>query len=195
MKMNENSLFAILLRSPWWISIGVAAATAVASRFMLVKFEMPELYAIFVALPFLVIGSVAGWKQLRAPSAERVAGRLDALRALSWDDFLAAIETAFRRDGYAVNRFKGAGADLELTRAGRVSLVACKRWKATRTGVEPLKELDAAKRASEAGGSIYVAAGDITDNARAFATQANIRLLHDAELAALLPVLPGGKTK
>ncbi len=186
MKMHENSLFAVLLRSPWWISIGIALATAAASRFMLEKFSFPEFYAAFIALPFLVIGSVAGWKQLRAPSAKRIAGRLEALRALSWDDFSAAMEEAFRRDGYAVSRFKGAGADLELTRAGRVSLVACKRWKATRTGVEPLKELDAAKRASEAGESVYVVAGDITDNARNFAAQSNIRLLHDAELTEFL---------
>jgi len=195
MKMHDNSLFAILLRSPWWISLLVALATAVASRFVLVKFDMPELYAIFVALPFLVISSVAGWRQLRAPSAERVAGRLEALRALSWDEFSAALEQAFQRDGYGVKRLAGAAADFELTKAGRISLVACKRWKATRTGIEPLKELEAAKQASDASAGIYVAAGGITDNARTFAAQANIRLLHDAELAALLPVHSGGKAK
>jgi len=64
--------------------------------------------------------------------------------------------------------------------------VACKRWKAVRAGVEPLRELDAARNASEAQGCIYVAAGEITDTARAFAAQANIRLLHDAELAVFL---------
>jgi len=195
MKMHENSLFAVLLRSPWWISIGVAVATAVVSRFMLAKFEMPEPYAIFVALPFLVIGSVAGWRQLRAPSAKRVAGTLESLRALSWDEFSAALEDAFRRDGYAVNRLKGAGADLELNKSGRVSLVACKRWKADRAGIEPLRELDAARQARDAQECIYVAAGGVTDNARAFAAQTNIRLLGDAELAALLPVHSGGKAK
>jgi hypothetical protein len=30
-------------------------------------------------------------------------------------------------------------ADFELERAGRLSLVAAKRWKASSTGVEPLK--------------------------------------------------------
>ena len=193
--MNDNSLFAILLRSPWWISFLVAMATAMASRFMLAKFDMPEPYAIFVALPFLVISCVAAWRQLRAPSAERIAGALEALRALSWNEFSAALEEAFRRDGYEVKRLKNAAADLELEKSGRISLVACKRWKADRTGVEPLRELDAVRHASEAGACIYVTAGEITDTARAFAAQSNIRLLHDAELAALLPVLPGGKTK
>jgi restriction system protein len=123
-----------------------------------------------------------------------VAGTLEALRGMSWDEFSAALEAAWRRDGYEVKRLKNAAADLELGKSGRISLVACKRWKADRTGVEPLRELDAARHAREAQECIYVAAGGITDNARAFAARTNIRLLHDAELAALLPAHPGGKT-
>ena len=153
---------------------------------MLAKFDMPEPYAIFVALPFIVIGCVAGWRQLRAPSAERVAGRLAALRDMSLEEFSTMLEQAFRRDGYEVKRLKNAAADLELGKSGRISLVACKRWKADRTGVEPLRELAAARQARDAQECIYVAAGDITDNARAFAAQTNIRLLHDAELALFL---------
>lgn len=187
MKMHKNSLFAVLLRSPWWISILVAAATAVVARFFLAKFSLPEPYAVFIALPFLVIGCVAGWQQLRLPSAEAVAARLEALRAQSWDEFSAALEAAFRRDGYEVARIDGAGAEFALTRAGRVSLVGCKRWKVARAGIEPLRELEAAKQARDAHECIYVAAGEFTENARAFAAERKIRLLHDAELAKLLP--------
>jgi restriction system protein len=181
LRMHENSLFAVLLRSPWWISIAIAAGLAAAARL-----AVPDLYAIFVGLPFLVIGIVAGWKQLRAPSAKRVAGTLEAVRAMPWSDFSAAIEDAFRRDGYAVTRLNGAAADFEMTKAGRVSLVNCKRWKAARTGIEPLRELDAARRAREAHECVYVAAGDLTDNARAFAAEKKIRLAQGAELARLL---------
>ena len=165
----------------------MAVATAVVSRFVLVKFDIPEPYAVFIALPFIVIGCVAGWRQLRAPSAERTAGTLESLRTLSWDEFSGALENAFRRDGYDVSRPGIAGADLELTKSGRVSLVGCKRWKVARTGVEPLRELDAVRQAREAHECIYVAAGEITDPARAFAAEKRIRLLHDAELASLLP--------
>ena len=144
-------------------------------------------YAIFTALPFIVIGCVALWQQLRAPSAARIAATLESLRALSWEDFSSSIEAGFRREGYGVNRLSGAGADLELTRSGRICLVGCKRWKVARTGVEPLRELEAARLAREAHECIYVAAGDITETARAFAAEKHIRLLHDAELVKLLP--------
>ena len=72
MKMHQNSLFAILLRAPWWISLVVAGFTGALSGMVLQKFGMHPLYAVFVASPFLVIACVAGWRQLRAPSAAKV---------------------------------------------------------------------------------------------------------------------------
>jgi restriction system protein len=179
--MSENSIFAMLLRSPWWISIAVAAAIFAAGRL-----AMPEEYAAFVALPFTVIGSYAAWQQFRAPSAQSVATSLEALRSVSWDAFSAAMEQAFRREGYAVTRISGAATDFELTKAGRVSLVSCKRWKVARAGIEPLRELHAAGLARDAHECIYVAAGEVTVNALAFAAANKIRLLRDAELAKLV---------
>src|SRR5436189_365527 len=99
MKMHENSLFAVLLRSPWWVSLLAALGTGMTSRFALAHFGMPELYALFVALPFLVIAGVAGWRQLRAPSDEKIAAGLEKLRAQSWEAFAAALEAAYRREG------------------------------------------------------------------------------------------------
>jgi len=177
----------VLLRSPWWISFAVAAGVFMVAQWIFARFSMPELYAYAVPLPFVVIGAYAAWQQLRAPSAEQLAKTLESLRAQSWDRFSAALEQAFRRDGYEVSRLGIAGADFELRKAGRTSLVGCKRWKVARAGVEPLRDLDAARLAREAHDCIYVAAGEITDNARAFASEKNIRLLQGAELAKLLP--------
>jgi restriction system protein len=181
LEMHKNSLFAVLLRSPWWISLAVAAGMVAALRLVL-----PDLYAFSAAAPFIVIAVYAAWQQLRAPSAVKVAQSLEALRAKPWDEFAAALESAFQRDGYRVNRLDGRDADFELTRAGRVSLVSCKRWKVARTGIEPLRELHAARRRREAHECIYIAAGDVTENAVAFSAQNGIRLLHGAELAKLL---------
>ena len=182
LKMHENSLFAVLLRSPWWVSAMVAAAI-----FGLLRFWLPWGYALFAGLPFIVISAHVAWKQLRAPGAERVAKALERLRVQSWEDFSRSMEEAYRRQGYAVSRLGDARADFELVQGARHTVVACKRWKAMRTGIEPLRELEAAREAREAHHSIYVATGEITDQARAFAAQKRIRLLDGAELATLLP--------
>jgi restriction system protein len=180
-KMAPNSLFAILLRSPWWVSFLVGGGLIAGLRLVL-----PDLYAVFAALPFLGIGAYAAWQQLRAPSAASVAKSLEKLREMSGEEFAGALEEAFRREGYSVTRLNAREADLELVKAGRTSLVACKRWKVARTGIEPLRELLAARRKREAHECIYVATGEISDNALAFSVDHNVRLLHGAELATLM---------
>ncbi|MGH8724168.1 MAG: restriction endonuclease [Burkholderiales bacterium] len=179
-ELPRNSLFAILLRSRWWVSVLAAAA-----MFALVRLFLAAGYAVAAALPFLLIGIYAAFQQLRRPGPKRIAATLERARAMPWDDFYSALEEAFRREGYAVTRMEGI-ADLHLANQGWVTLVACKRWKAMRTGIEPLREFDAATSERGAHHRIYIAAGELTDNARAFAAQKKIRLLHEEELAQLL---------
>ena len=182
---NENSLFAILLRSSWWISIAIAGAvTAVAVALL------PEAYrsvGAVTGLPFLVIGCIAAWKQWEAPSMARIDRTLAAVRAMSWAEFSRAIESAYRRQGYVVSAVSGTAANFEITKEGRTALVNCKRWKVAHTGAEALHDLHALKEARNAHECIYVAAGEITDNARAFAGKHAIKLVGGSELARLLP--------
>lgn len=183
-EMHENSLFAILLRSAWWVSFAIGVAIAVVGATAL-----PPTWRVVGALtglPFLVIGCIAAWRQFQAPSGKRVDRTLEAVRALSWHDFAAALEEGFKRDGYAVSRVDGA-ADFELRKEWRTLLVAAKRWKVTRTGVEPLRELSAAREAQDAHECLYVATGEVTDQAQRFAAAHRIRFVGGAELARLLP--------
>jgi restriction system protein len=184
-KMNENSLFAVLLRSSWWISFAIAGTvTAVAIALL------PEAYRIFgtvSGLPFVVIGCIAAWKQFQAPSMARINNTLAAVRAMSWVEFSRAIEAAYRRQGYGVSAIGGTAANFEITKEGRTALVNCKRWKAAHTGVEALHDLHAMKEARNAHECIYVAVGEITDNARAFAIKHAIKLVGGPELARVLP--------
>ena len=184
LKMNQNSLFAILLRSPWWVSGGIAAALFTAARIVLPEQYGP--YAFFVALPFFVIAVHVAWKALRAPSESTIAATIDAVRALSWNDFSAAVEAAYQGEGYTVARLATAGADFELAKGGRTTLVSCKRWKVARTGVEPLRELDATKAAREAHEAVYIATGEVTETARNYAAEKKIQVLQDAELMSLV---------
>ena len=184
-RMAEKSLFAILLRSSWWVSFAIAAGIVLVARVVL-----PEQYAVggmLAAIPFMGIGFVTAWRQLRAPSAARVAAALKGVESMSWRDFSSTLEDAFRRDGYAIKRLEGSSADFEMTKAGRTSLVSCKRWKAASTGIEPLRELVALAKARDAHEGIHIALGGVTENARRYAAENKLRLLGGAELAQLMP--------
>ena len=179
-KLPENSLFAILLRSKWWVSILLGAGV-----FLLVRIWFHPGVALFAAAPFLGIGLYAAWKQLKRPSEKRIARTLERARALPMEGFCTALAEGFRREGYEAARDDG-GADLRLMHRGMLALVTCKRWKAKHTGIEPLREFDAATHERGATIRMYVAVGEVTDTARAFAQEKQIRLLQEEDLARLL---------
>ncbi|CAN7654201.1 restriction endonuclease [Pseudorhodoferax sp. LjRoot39] len=183
LKMAENSLFAILLRSRWWISLAIACGFVLVAAALL-----PREYALAGALggvPFAIIGAIALKRQWGAPSAAMVEAQLARAAGMSWNEFAAALESAYRKAGYEVKKTTG-GADFVLEKGGRTTLVSAKRWKAARQGVEPLRELDAARRAKEADAAVFLALGELSENAGAFARQAPIRVIQGPDLAVLL---------
>lgn len=188
--MAKQSLFSILTRQPWWMSVAIAALLFAATRVFL-----PDIAAFFAALPFLAIAGYAAWIQLRAPSASSVAGMLGKLRAMPWENFSAVLAEAFRRDGYSVAEIADGAADFELRRNGRVTIVSCKRWKVGQTGIGPLRELHAAMQARDAHECIYVSAGDFTANARGFASANTVRLLNGAALGELVARVERGRRR
>jgi len=186
--MAKNSLFATLLRSPWWVSLAIAVVLALLAGALL-----PADYRAAGALstlPFVVIAALAARRQWRLPSAARVAQTLEAVGTMAWPAFATLLEEAFRRDGYTVQRGKLAAVDFELERRGRSMLVCARRWKSARTGVDPLRALQAAREASEAPDALYIGLGELTDNARPFAAEHRISIWQAAELAQALRDLP-----
>ncbi|MBL0421756.1 restriction endonuclease [Ramlibacter sp. AW1] len=181
--MAPNSLFAILLRSPWWISIGIAVLFFAVSHALL----SPELRLFGAAggLPFLGIGIVACWRQWRAPSPRRIEQVTLSLAAMSWPDFARVLEEGFRRQGFAVERVQGA-ADMRLQRRGQDTLVSARRWKAARHGEEALQSLQQQARSQDAVASAYVALGELTPQALRFAQEHRVQVLQAPELAQLL---------
>lgn len=184
LKMAQNSLFAILLRKPWWISMLIALVLPLIASAML-----PRTYAIYgisAGFPFLVIGMIAAVRQFREPSTARIEQTLQAAAAMPSREFSDAIEQAFVRNGYDVARHAGPAADFAITKAGRTALVSCKRWKAANIGLESLRELHAAAEARGAHESVYIGIGQLTDNARRFAGENGIRVIQGPGLAQLL---------
>jgi len=183
-RMAENSLFAVLLRSPWWLSLGIGAVLGTAGYALL-----PEAYRIAGAgagLPFLAIACIAAWKALQRPSAKRVERTIADVKAMSWPEFADAIEAAYRREGHDVKRVDSGPADFEVSKAGRTAVVGARRWKVARTGVEPLRALHAAGEAREAHECIHIAIGEVTPAAREFAARHRTRVLGGPDLAQLL---------
>jgi restriction system protein len=188
LKMAENSLFAVLLRSPWWMSLGVGVALALLMRLLL-----PANYAVAGMLgsfPFVVIAAMAAWKQLRAPSASQITQTLERLQAMSSREFAEAVEAAFRAQGHEVTRLNQPGADLELMLSHRRTVVAFKRWKAASVGVEPLRELQAAQAKQEAEAALFVATGTLSEKAGDFVREHKLQLMGAPELAQLVRAAP-----
>lgn len=194
LKMAPNSLFAILLRNPWWISIGLAGAIGLAARAL-----VPQPYVVFGmmgGLPFLVIGVMAAWRQWHAPNPEHLAQALQKAGAMSWRDFSGVIEQAFGRHGYAVTRLNAGGdshaggkavaADFKLEKRGQTTLLSCKRWKAANQGVEALRDLAALRDAQGADQCIFISLSLPTDKAQRFARENGVQLVCDADLAKMI---------
>ncbi|WP_334166553.1 restriction endonuclease [Achromobacter mucicolens] len=184
LKMSQNSIFAVLLRSPWWMSAGVAVLLS-AGGFAALPLEYAAM-GVFAAVPFAVISLMAAYKQLRAPSGARVQAVTEAVAAMSWADFSRTVEAGFRRDGCEVERLQTPGADFALTKDGHVAIVSAKRWKAARNGVEPLRELQAVREKRGAREAIYIALGDVSDNALQYAKAQGVSLMTAPELSKLL---------
>mgnify|MGYP001214503334 CR=1 FL=1 len=184
LKMAPNSLFAILLRSPWWASLGIALALALLMRALLpADFVLAGMLG---SLPFVAIAGVVAWRQLRAPSAAQTAQTLQRLQAMSSREFADTLAAAFRAQGHEVRRLQRGGADFELTLRQRRSVVAFKRWKAANLGVEPLRELQAVQRELEADAALLVATGVLSEKAADFVRDNPLQLLGTDELVRLV---------
>lgn len=183
--MAPNSLFAILLRSPWWISLLPAALIGLASRALL-----PDAYVIFGAmgaLPFLVISVVAARRQWALPGAQETERVLERLSTMGWRDFSALMQKAYSQAGYQVSPIENEDSvDLLLQQGGRSTLVACRRWKAGNLGAEPLRQLARARRERDASACVFVSLVPPVEASRRIAAREKVQLLNGVALVAVV---------
>ena len=182
-KMSDKSLFAILLRSPWWYSFLIAAVLLLLARVFL-----PEAFravGMLSSIPFAILGVIAAWRQRDKPSPERVSMALDQLAQMPWKQFLPIMEQAFVQQGFSVTQLNSKAADLQLEKLGRVTLVSCKRWKAATLGVEVLRDLKAMQISEEASYAACISLSLPTGVALKFAKENAIQLICQDELASL----------
>lgn len=191
--MAKKSLFAVLLRSPWWVSALIALVVGLLGFVLL-----PDTLRVGGALsgfPFMVIACIAAWRQWPLPSAARVDETRLAVAAMAWPAFASLLEQAFGRDGYSVQRRQTEGVDFVLERKGRSMLVCARRWKSAHVGLEALRSLQAARDAAEAPDALYIGLGGLSDNAALFAAEHRIAVWQGNELAHALRGLALGADK
>lgn len=184
LKMSENSLFAVLLRSSWWISFVIVAVITLASVALLPKEYVG--FGVMGSFPFLVIGVMAARKQWRAPNPARVDEALAQAAAMSWRDFSARVEAIYTQQGHAVTRLNSSAADFQLVKGGTTTLVSCKRWKAANQGIDAVRDLAAAKEAQGVQRCTYLSLGPVSDTAKRFAAAQQVTLLCGQELGRFL---------
>lgn len=188
LRMAENSLFAILLRSRWWVSLLVALGFVVVSFALL-----PESVRVVGALggaPFVIISVMALRRQWGLPSPAKADALLKAAGSIGWIELADALTAAWQREGYTVQRLTGQRADFLLQRQGRTVVASARRLKAARVGVEPLRELLQAVDQHEGTSGLYLALGEPSEAAVSFANQNAIMLLRGMPLAQLLRDMP-----
>lgn len=183
-KMSEKSLFATLLRAPWWVSFLVMFGVALVAGALL-----PEAYktaGMLGAFPFFVIGVMAAWRQRNAISASRIQELVEQARGVGWRDFSVLIEEALRQQGFVVSRLNDGPADFQIEKNGRITLVSAKRWKAATVGAEHLRELLAVRESRDAFSCTCMSLGVFSQAAIDLASSSPMQLLGSANIAQLM---------
>lgn len=183
-KMSERSLFATLLRAPWWVSFVVMAVVALLAGALL-----PEAYKIpgmLGAFPFLVIGLIAAWRQRHALSPQQIDTFTELARRMAWADFSGVIAQALRRQGFEVRALAHGPADWEIEKQGRCVLVSARRWKAATIGAEHLRALLDAREPAQAAACSCMTLGQYSPAALALAQAHDIQLLGPTDIAQLM---------
>ena len=184
---QQQTLFQILLRQPWWVTLLVSFG-----MFGIGHAVFPPV-APFVALPFVVLTGYIAFNQFRSGAPVNAAERLAALRAMPWESFSATVVDAYKRQGYEVTPSAAAGYDFRLAKDGRVLLVQCRRWKVNQVGAAPVRELADAVAKNDAYKGVCLAAGEFSAPARKLAVSEPVTLVSGADLVELLK--PGPKRK
>jgi restriction system protein len=173
-KMAENSLFAILMRNPWWISFLIVIAFCLLCMAILPK-DL-RIFGMMGTFPFFITGAVAFKRQWGKPKPAAIEAELTRLSALNWRDFSTELEAKFVKQGFEVTRLSSGAADFKLEKAGLITLVAAKRYKAATHGLEALQALVAQQEAQGADGAMYVCLNAVTEQAAKFAKEKGVVL-------------------
>ena len=123
---------------------------------------------------------------IAVPVRQRITIKL--LRELEWKRFEQVTEAYFARAGWRTKPARigpDGGVDIHLFRPNEnavAAVVQCKAWHAWKVGVKPVRELFGVMAAESVCEGFFVAAGDYTGDAEAFARGKALRLIRGRDL-------------
>ena len=185
MKFNfkENSLFAILLRSPWWYSFAIAMVLSLIASAMLPS--NLKIAGAFGSFPFVIIGVMAFRRQARLPKAATVQLTLEHLQRVDWARLAPQLQNALTQHGYRVEPSPHPGADFMLHKDGHSTLLLARRFKSAQTGVEPLQALQDAAQQAGISKTAVLTVGGLSQKAAQFATRQGTQIWQAKDVAAM----------
>ena len=208
-----EDLLELVARLPWWGGVALALVSYLVLRALAapdpIQAPQPGQMAGFVIhalgkglanigqylVPLLCLfgaaASALGRRRRRELASQVIqSDAATALDGMSWREFELLVGEAFRLQGYKVLELGGSGpdggVDLVLMRGKEKFLVQCKQWKAFKVGVAVLRELYGVMAASGAAGGFVVTSGRFTQEAVAFASGRNLKLVDGPRLFGLL---------
>ncbi|NUZ09048.1 restriction endonuclease [Piscinibacter koreensis] len=208
-----EDLIDVVSRLPWWACLGLAVLSylvlhALATPMSATSVQPGQIgalatqalwngwaYAGQIVVPMAcvfgaVLSALRRAKRGRLVSEVAQSTAPDALHAMSWQEFEMLVGEAFRLQGYEVAETGGGGADggvdLVLRREREKFLVQCKQWRARKVSVQVVRELYVMIAAQGAAGGYVVTAGEFTQEASAFASGRNVKLLDGMALFGLI---------
>ena len=199
----------IASKLPWWVNLILAVlAYSICHHYAGIKETIPSdgkgmgvyvghmfwrtlahfgqylLSAVFVL--GALISAFKTWRVRKRFQETAALGTQASLLSMTWQQFEALVGEYFRRKGFHVSEIGGGGpdggVDLELRRGSERYFVQCKQWRATRVGVDVVRELYGVMAAKGASGAYVVSSGRFTPDAQEFVDGRNISLIDGQRL-------------
>ena len=200
-RRSKQNILEVLMESPWWLSVAVAAFAYGGLRFV-----VPELLVgrpltaalgvaarehawIFGAL-LLLPAPIAAFRQYRRKKLFDAQANIESIRALTWQQFEKLVAEVFHRMGYSVVESGGAspdgGIDLVARSKDEKVIVQCKHWRSQSVGVSVVREHYGVMMHVGATRGAIVVTGSFTPDAVAFAAGKPIQLIDGSKLETLV---------
>ena len=215
-KSTAEVLVDVVALMPWWACLGMAFASFLFFRALSAPPTFTAIHPSqvgqlmvgtmisgiamagqYIALIICLVAAVLSFMRRRrreelvaTAATTGINSGPGSIAGMTWREFELLVGEAYRLQGYEVVESGGGGpdgvVDLRLRRGKETFLVQCKQWRASRVGVDVVRELYGVMAAEGSTGGFVVTSGQFTPDAQAFSAGRNIKLVDGKRLYGLI---------